>query len=104
MPHVLLANTANGSDPEAVGTTQLARIDEEAARAEIPIEIFESEVRIIRTTKRSDDVALSLRRQIFDETKLAHSRLQRFMISVAAGGPSGDAAFFAQFFECFSEG
>jgi hypothetical protein len=70
----LLANTADGSDPEAVGPTQLARIDEEAARAEIAIEIFKSEVRINWITKRSNDVALSLRRQIFDETKPAHSR------------------------------
>jgi len=55
----LLVNTADGSDAEAVGTTQLARIDEEAARPEIAIEIFKSEVRILRMTKRSDDVASS---------------------------------------------
>jgi hypothetical protein len=83
---------------------QLAGIDDEAVRPEMPIEVFKLEVRIIRITKRSNDVALALSRQVLGETKLAHSRSQCLVISAVAGGASGDAAFFAQFFQRSGEG
>src|SRR4029434_5627653 len=97
--HVLRVDAADGSDPKAVGLAQLAGIDDEAARTQAMIEIFKSEVRIIRITKRGNDVALALCGQVFGETKLAHSLSQRLVISAVAGGASGDATFFAQFFE-----
>src|SRR5206468_3567286 len=59
--HVILVDAADSSDPKAVTLAQLAGIDNEAARTETTIEIFESEIRNIWITKRSNDVALTLR-------------------------------------------
>src|SRR5205809_2399891 len=101
---VFLVDAADGSDPKAVGLAQLAGIDDEAARTETTREIFESEVRIIRVTKRGDDVALALCGQVLGETKPPHSRSQCLVISAMAGGASGDTALFAQFFERSGEG
>jgi hypothetical protein len=50
VPHVLLVDPANGSEPEAVGPAQLAGIDDEAARPQMLIEVFKLEVRLIRIT------------------------------------------------------
>src|SRR4029434_11072946 len=72
--HVCRVDAADGSDPKAVGLAQLARIDDETARTETTIEIFESEVRIIGITKRGNDVTLALRGKVFGETKPAHPR------------------------------
>jgi len=100
----LLVHPTNSSDAEAVGPAQLAGIDDEAARPEMLIEVFKLEVRIIRITKCSDDVALAFFRQVLGETKLAHPRSQYLVISAVAGGASGDTAFFAQFFKRSGEG
>src|SRR5438067_690481 len=101
---VILVDAADGSDSEAVGLAQLAGIDKEAVRTETPIEILESEVRIIRITKRSDDVALALGGQALDETKPVHSPSQCLVIRSVTGGASGYATFFAQFFKRSAEG
>src|SRR4029434_2529213 len=102
--HVCRVDADDRSDPKAVGLAQLSGIDDEAARTETLIEIFKSEVRIIRVTKGGDDVALALCGQVIDETKPAHSRPQCLVISAVARGANGDAAFFAQFFERSGEG
>src|SRR4029077_15784804 len=76
----------------------------EAARTETTVKIFELEFRIIWITKRGNNVALALCGQVFGEAKPAHSRLQCLVINAVAGGASGDATFFAEFFERSSEG
>jgi len=102
--HVFLIDAADRSDPEAVGLVQLAGIDDKAARTETMIELFKFEVRIIRITKRGNDVALALCGQVLGETEPAHSRSQCLVISAVAGGASRDATFFTEFFQRSSKG
>src|SRR5436309_14908994 len=92
--HVFLVDAADSSDPKAVVLAQLAGIDKEAARAETPIEILESEVRIIRITKRHNDVALALCGQAHAATKPVHSPSQCLVIRSVRGNASREASCF----------
>src|SRR5262245_43241983 len=102
--HVRFEDAPDRTDAKRVGLTDLAWINDEALLSQPPVELRESELRIVRKAERRNDVTLHFRIEINTKAKPPHSRDENFMVAPVARAACGHAAFKVEFLEGFLEG
>src|SRR5262249_30544526 len=90
--HVGREEVADVAEAEAVGLRELARIDEEAARGEAPVEVLEVEARVAWVEVRADDRARVLARDVGAEAERLHAVAQALVVHAVARTARNHAA------------
>src|SRR5215472_9365580 len=94
--YIFRKNAPNRADSKAFSIAHLAGIDNESEFAQLLIKNGEVKAMIARETKRGDEMALMLRREIRIEAKFRHTLHQRPPVSGVPPGSALHSAFLVQ--------